>query len=219
MEHQFSIKKTFRCHTYGDAKTASKIWIILHGYGQLSKYFIRKFSTLDPKEHYIIAPEGMHRFYLKGNSGRVGASWMTKECREIDISDNNHYLNEIWQHFKPTCNPKAKKILLGFSQGGATATRWHTFGKFNAEYFVLWASVFPPDLNITDTNLSIFKSKNYFLVGDKDEYFDAEKVQALKNHFHNHCIDFKLINFEGNHNIDTLALNTLLTDLDEKMDK
>ena len=40
----------------------------------------------------IIAPQGLHKFYLEGTSGRVGASWMTKENREDDIKNYLVYL-------------------------------------------------------------------------------------------------------------------------------
>ena len=50
--------------------------IAFHGYGQLAKYFIRDFESLGP-EHVAIVPEGLHRFYREGMSGRVVASWMT----------------------------------------------------------------------------------------------------------------------------------------------
>ncbi|MFT7345493.1 MAG: putative esterase, partial [Lentimonas sp.] len=71
-----------------------QLLIVLHGYGQLSQFFIQKFSSLT-HQCDIIAPEGMHRFYLNGSSGRVGASWMTKEERETDIEDNQKYLEEV----------------------------------------------------------------------------------------------------------------------------
>ena len=39
------------------------IWIIFHGYGQLSKFFIRRFDILDQNENFIIAPQGLSKFY------------------------------------------------------------------------------------------------------------------------------------------------------------
>ena len=75
-------------------------------------YFIRKFRALFD-DLLVVAPEGMHRFYLQGSSGRVGASWMTKEAREDDIADNLRWLQELDAHISAQYRPK-RKLLLGF---------------------------------------------------------------------------------------------------------
>lgn len=210
MEHQYKIEKTVRYFTHGNADTAKNVWIVLHGYGQLPYYFIRKFESLDPNENFVIAPEGMHRFYLEGTSGRVGASWMTKEARLDDIEDNISYLDML---AKDLLNKRKyeRKILLGFSQGGATATRWHESGNFNADIFVLWASVFPPDLDFDPNQSSLMKSQNYFVLGKNDPYFKG-KESEVKKFFKSQDFNFKIIDFDGNHEIDKKPLIEILGD-------
>ncbi|PHR46780.1 MAG: hypothetical protein COA32_09880 [Fluviicola sp.] len=210
MEHQYKIEKTVRYFTHGNADSAKNVWIVLHGYGQLPYYFIRKFESLDPNENFVIAPEGMHRFYLEGTSGRVGASWMTKEARLDDIEDNISYLDML---AKDLLNKRKyeRKILLGFSQGGATATRWHESGNFNADIFVLWASVFPPDLDFDPNQSSLMKSQNYFVLGKNDPYFKG-KESEVKKLFKSQDFNFKIIDFDGNHEIDKKPLIEILGD-------
>ena len=210
MEHQYKIEKTVRYFTHGNADSAKNGWIVLHGYGQLPYYFIRKFESLDPNENFVIAPEGMHRFYLEGTSGRVGASWMTKEARLDDIEDNISYLDML---AKDLLNKRKyeRKILLGFSQGGATATRWHESGNFNADIFVLWASVFPPDLDFDPNQSSLMKSQNYFVLGKNDPYFKG-KESEVKKLFKSQDFNFKIIDFDGNHEIDKKPLIEILGD-------
>ena len=89
-----------------------KLLIVMHGYGQLAKYFSRKFHSC-PSSYYIVAPEGPHRFYKQGYSGRVGASWMTKEAREVDIKDNLNWLNALL-HKLTLGKTFEEVILLGF---------------------------------------------------------------------------------------------------------
>ena len=204
MEHQFKIEKTVRYFTHGNIETAKNIWVVLHGYGQLPYYFIRKFESLNPNENYIIAPEGMHRFYLEGTSGRVGASWMTKEARLSDIEDNMNYLEVLTKKFLKT-HSFSKKILLGFSQGGATATRFHESGTFNADIFILWASVFPPDLDFDPSQSSLMKSQNYFVLGKNDPYFKGKEAE-VKKLFKSKDFNFKTIDFDGKHDIDSALL-------------
>jgi len=198
LEHQLTIKKTVRYFTYGNPK-AKTIWIVLHGYSQLPEFFIKKFETLDPNKNYVVAPEGMHRFYRRGTSGRVGASWMTKEARLDDIADNIHYLDTLYNELSAK-NSYKNRILLGFSQGGATAARWHYSGNFKAQHFILWASVFPPDLPIEKEPFSIFQSNNYFVVGKEDQYF-KDNLQAVEDFFKKQQFDIEIIYFEEDHDI------------------
>jgi len=209
MDQTIDIKKTARYSTYGNPNSAETVWVVLHGYGQLTPYFIRKFLSLDPDKNFVIAPEGLHRFYLNGTSGRVGASWMTKEEREQDISDNISYLNDlktkIIDRYQFT-----KKVLLGFSQGGATGCRWHEHGNFKADYFVLWASVFPPDLEISLTSSIFNRSRNLFVVGRNDEYYNDENRTLLIQALEEKQLNFETILFDGTHNIDQETLSLLL---------
>jgi len=137
----------------------------LHGFGPLAQYFIRIFYDLDERI-YILAPEGMHRSYLNGNSGRVGASWMTKEARESDISDNLLWLNQLLDKVL-TKKSFSKIILFGFSQGGATAARWYFNNQARFNQLILWASVFHPDLEKPEISE---KSNNYLIIGKEDEF-------------------------------------------------
>ena len=95
----------------------------MHGYGQMAKFFIRKFQSAEELGYTIIAPQGLHKFYLEGTSGRVGASWMTKENREDDIQNYLIYLNAVHSEISSEKNWD-EIVILGFSQGVATAFRW-----------------------------------------------------------------------------------------------
>lgn len=208
MTNQIQITKTAKYTTYGNPETATTILFVLHGYGQLVDFFIRKFHVLDSEKVFIVSPEGLHRFYLKGSSGRVGASWMTKEERESDIQDYVRYLDKLWKAINSNYTFD-KKVLLGFSQGGATASRWHSFGNFNADQFILWAAIFPTDMpNNTLENYN--HSDNYFVVGRQDEYYTMEKIDEHCQVLNGKGIQFKLIKFEGNHNIHSETLLNLM---------
>ncbi|MBM3186997.1 MAG: phospholipase [Bacteroidetes bacterium] len=202
-EQKLSAPKTFRYWISGDIKKADKLLVVLHGYGQLAEFFIRKFNGI-PKDYLIVAPEGMHRFYLNGTSGRVGASWMTKEGRESDIADNLNWLTQLF--FELTKQKSFKKtILLGFSQGGATAARWFYSKKVSFDQLILWASVFPPDLEKPEIKSN---SNNYFVIGTEDEFYNLE---AQKNEIEFYeKIGFQTLHFEGKHDIEIRTLNRIL---------
>jgi len=208
MEEKLTITKTTRYFTHGNAEKATHLIFALHGYGQLPAFFIRKFQELDHDTYYIVAPEGLHRFYLSGSSGRVGASWMTKEARLDDIEDNMKYLDQLAENIC-TNNSFSTKTLLGFSQGGATAARWHEKGSFRADTFVLWASVFPPDLELPKDQHAFSRSKNIFIVGDEDEYFKGADIDAMSSHLSESQLLFETIIYKGKHTINSEGLGLL----------
>jgi predicted esterase len=203
MKHFLTAPASYRYYTHGSEK-APHLIIVLHGYGQLAEYFIRKFQVLED-DFFIVAPEGMHRFYLKGSSGRVGASWMTKEERELDIQTNMNWLNTLLA--KLTSENTYQKIsLLGFSQGGATAARWfHASNQF--DHFISWASVFPPDLEQELTATSTTSKTNFFVIGTNDEFVTPDEQKELLNSYE--LKGFQTITFEGNHTIEETALKKI----------
>ena len=149
-QHSFKVPKTARFYSTGSITSATKnVWLVLHGYGQLVPFFIRHFKSIASDETVIVAPEGLSRFYLEGTGGRVGATWMTKEDRLDDIDDYEQYLDlvcrELEQLYSISLSDK-NLTLLGFSQGGATATRWLNHTSVAVDQFVMWCSVFPPDM-------------------------------------------------------------------------
>lgn len=202
-EHFILLRKHFRYYLSEHYSSKRKLLIALHGYGQLAQYFARKFKDI-PEDYALLVPEGMHRFYLEGTSGRVGASWMTKDGREWDIEDNLNYLNELLSHIMD--NHVFEEIyLLGFSQGGATAARWYDQGPSRFQQFILWASVFPPDVKkpiLATGNL-------HFALGTEDPYYTSENQEKECTYFSS--IGFQVHRFEGKHDIDAKTLASILS--------
>jgi predicted esterase len=201
VRHNIIVPKTANYYTIGDVKTAKTIWIVLHGYGYLAAFFIKKFEPIANSETCIIAPEALSKFYLNGVGvdGRVGASWMTKHQREEEIIDYTNYLQLLFETvIFENINKNTKVNIVGFSQGGATACRWFSAKKFNCTNFILWASVFPEDLTFD----VIPKTTNVFLIyGSHDEFLTEERVVAVKKQLADSSMNCKIITFDGPHDI------------------
>ena len=90
------VQKTARYAVLRPNTPANSVMFAIHGYREMVPYFIKKFQSLADQGVMVVAPEGLHRFYIEGYSGRVGASWMTKEDRESDIIDYVDYLNQLY---------------------------------------------------------------------------------------------------------------------------
>lgn len=204
-ESQLEIKKSLRVLKH--YSNSNKVLLVLHGYGQLIQYFIPKFEGIST-EWNIVAPEGTHRFYLNGTSGRVGASWMTREWRLQDILENNQLLDLVSESILNEI-PNAEIHVLGFSQGGATAARWVQFTNIKVYSLTLWASVFPPDLEFQSSD-EIFQGiiKN-FVIGTKDPYYSADDLRKIINDYS--ALGFEITTFEGEHIIHEQTLKNLFS--------
>lgn len=208
--HYLKVEKTARVVTKGNVNPSLKqVWLATHGYGFLSTYFIKKFSELDPDEHFVIVPEGLHRYYLNGVSGRVGASWMTKEEREHDIEDYCHYLDKVYETFISPLNENVIINAFGFSQGGATICRWAAHTKHKIDNMIVWGSVIPPDMS-WENGLEKMKDVNWlYVAGSHDEFLSPEQQQEQLSVLNSKGIKAQIINYDGPHDMDLDTLNLL----------
>lgn len=186
---------------------ANHVWICLHGYGQLAQFFKRKFSSVEDKVH-LVFPEAAHRFYLDGNAGRVGASWMTKENRLTDIANQSRYLDALYSHVIGSSN--AQVTVIGFSQGAAAASRWAFNTSYAIDNLVLWSSAFPPDLQ--DIINEGFNADIHImqLIGEHDPYLEGKKneINSLFQAPSGQASDLMI--FDGGHEIRPKELEIVL---------
>ncbi len=190
-------------------KATKQLWFVLHGYGQLAPYFIRKFDVLHTPEHVVVAPEGISRFYLKGHDGRVGATWMTREERQSDINNYIKLLNAIYRSVmqEGTADASLQINIVGFSQGAATASRWAVMGELTYHRLILWAGVFPPDMPDT---LNGLQEKDLLMVyGANDPYINEERLSAQTDFLDSAGLKYHVTAFDGVHDIDKETLKSL----------
>ena len=72
------------------------VWVVFHGIGYLSRYFLKYFRQLNHEKNYLIALQAPSKYYLNGKYEHVGASWATRENTETDIKNVLAYLDEIY---------------------------------------------------------------------------------------------------------------------------
>lgn len=204
----FRVEKTTRFYTSGASEAeATELWIALHGYGQLPKYFIRKFERLENGKRRFVAPEGLHRFYLNGTSGRVGASWMTKEARLDDIADQAAHLDALLEHQLEACPNVKRVVLFGFSQGVSTACRWMDHrGGAGIDALFCWAGSFPPDIDYRLSKEAFENRPFHFFLGDSDEYISKEQMEMMLGELKSRGIHPTAHMYSGNHSVDSDVL-------------
>jgi len=192
-----SIKASYSTLNSFTNKT-KKVWIAFHGYGMLSGFFIKKFEILDSEENFIIAPQGLSKFYLEGFTGRVGASWMTREDRLTEIENQRVFVQKILEK-ENILSFGGEIVFFGFSQGVATACRYAEVSDLNFNKLILWAGRFPEDVQrkVWPENLEIT-----YVTGVKDPFLKEGMIEEQHRVVRSITqIDPKRIEFDGKHEI------------------
>lgn len=212
LEHRIEVPRTARYVTLGP-DTAADVWIVLHGYGQLARRFLRRFEPIDDGSRYIVAPEALSRYYAEREPGRhgpgsiVGATWMTREAREDEITDYVRYLDLLGER---VLGKQRRLTVLGFSQGVATACRWTVRGSVRPDRLVLWGDFLPPDLDFEAARERWSDVETVLVRGGEDHALrsktlaaeEAERVEAAG-------LDLGTLRYDGGHDIDPETLARL----------
>ncbi len=211
-EHHIPVTRTARYFTLGEVSSSTKdVWIVIHGHRQLAKDFILMFEPLADEGSLIFAPEGLMRLYVKGDSGNVGASWMTREDRESDIKDYVNYLDRL---FFDEIEPKAKQHglrinALGFSQGAATLSRWLALGKAKADKAVFWCGNIAHDVDFSKAE-RLKHTEIFQVFASNDPYYDSSFPQSQADILKNAGIQPKSYIFDGGHQINVELIKKAL---------
>ena len=211
-EHHLKISRTARFYTLGELNENTKqIWFVLHGYGQLAQYFIKKFKGIVDENTFIVAPEALSRFYLDEQFTRVGATWMTREMREIEIEEYIDYLNKIYDNLlidKDLTNIEVN--ILGFSQGCATAGRWLGAGHIKCNKLLFWAGFFANGVQEIIDPKKLENIETFYVYGTKDEFI-VKYPDMIKKFQENLIAELnpKIFSFDGGHTIDEKTLTKI----------
>ena len=204
-KHSISIQRTATVSLYGNTADAEYVWIVTHGYGMLAEFFIDKFEGLINDKHLVICPEALSRFYLEGMTGRVGATWMTSHHRDDEIKDYIQYLEHVYAHYVPATAKKV--VLLGFSQGLSTISRWYMHTSQRADMLVGWGAAFPDDV-LKNKKFGTIPTKVY--IGLQDEFIPENMRNAYIEKVKNSNLPIELNYYEGKHTLEPLPLQALI---------
>ena len=210
-ENTFKTIKTARYYSIGNLDNdLKKFWLVFHGYGQLAKDFVKNFESISKDETLIIAPEAFNKFYVKGFTGKIGATWMTKEDRENEIYDYINMVDNICKEISRNIDfSKIQINVLGFSQGGHTSARWLNSSNMKIKNFFLWGSGLPRDIDYK-INLDFWNNLDIkLIVGNNDRFISKDRLKEEIDFLKSQKIKHKLIIYEGNHFINEYILNKI----------
>jgi predicted esterase len=201
----------------GDPTVAEEVWLVLHGYGQLAGRFMARFAGLPGAggRRAVVAPEALSRFYVEGEIGphgresRVGASWMTRESRTEEIADYVQYLDGVAAAvLEPTAAKRPRVVVLGFSQGAETASRWATYGEVVPDDLILWGGGLAADLDMARAAAKLRGVTVRLVVGDDDRWAQQRSETGLAR-LEEAGIAADLVRYPGGHRIEPAVLARL----------
>jgi predicted esterase len=206
-EGHIEVRRTARYFMLGNKQMRpQKLIFVLHGYGMSAAGFLESFRGIATKHTLIVAPEGLSRFYRRGFADEVVASWMTKEDREQEIGDYVAYLDDLYLKLDP--GPEVKVMVIGFSQGAATASRWIMKGNSRADALVIWGGDFAPDIASFPPQLP----ELYHVMASADEFIPQDKMREQSDRLRS--LGFRVTDypFQGGHEIHQPTLQRMVAD-------
>ncbi|NNM24002.1 MAG: esterase [Flavobacteriaceae bacterium] len=185
-------------NSFGDQ--TKNVWMVFHGMGYLSRYFLRYFSALDPEKNYILAPQAPSKYYLSSEYKHVGASWLTRENTQAETENIFQYLDAVWKEEKR--NSDHKLILFGYSQGVSIVTRWMASRNMGCDHLVLHSGGIPKELQPDSFNYLQKEVNVTYLYGNQDPHItEARKIVELQKGTQLFGERLKVVEFKGGHEV------------------
>ena len=175
-------------NTYATLNTLQEsthtIWIVFHGIGYLSRFFLNYFSDLPADEHFIIAPQAPSKYYLNNEYKHVGASWLTRERTLEELQNVLAYVDAVMAD--QSLPVRCKVNILGYSQGASIALRWLCHSQHRCDRLILYAGGIPHEITAEEVDFLSRSTGIYIVYGKHDEFLtvarmaqEEKKIQML----------------------------------------
>lgn len=183
------------------------IWMVCHGLGYLTPFFIKHFEHLDARENYIIAPQAPSKYYQDKSFKYVGASWFTRKYLEQETKNITNYLSAVYnEEIRSRKTEKHRLILFGYSQGVSAITRWVAHSGIPCDSLLLHSGGLPKELNSNHFD-HLSEKKIVLAYGSEDEYLKGERLKNELRHYEKvFGQNFEKYVFEGKHEVNPLFI-------------
>ncbi|MEM8583696.1 MAG: phospholipase [Bacteroidota bacterium] len=200
--HHLKVTRTAHFYTLGEPTNKTKrMWFVCHGYGQLASHFIQKFDQVAGEEDYVVAPEGLNRFYWGGVAGKPAANWMTSKDRLDEIADYSAMLSTIFEQQKALLPDNVQVIVFGFSQGSSTVIRWMLRARPSFDHLWIWGGQIPEDVSYDEVRAEWNTRKIHAFHGTEDPFVTPERYQLLKQYIIDSGLNVSERSYEGDHRV------------------
>lgn len=210
IERTWITQRTAPWYVVGEAERPRMVWFVLHGLGQRAQRLASKLEHAAPEGVALVLPEGLSRALPHPGAPRAGASWSSGEDAHIDLTDNLAWLEGLRAQLEQDW-PDARWGLLGFSQGGLTATRWLAHGEARWSRVVLWAAPIAQDVDPTRLRAALGEATLELALGDEDPYAPAPARSAAAQRLDDLGHPWRLHRFAGGHELPPAVFTEVIT--------
>lgn len=148
--HTFSAARTARYYSLGESGPAIRhVWFCLHSHNESAADFAAQLRPLDAPERLLILPEGLARYTHPDAAAATNplAAWFATDAATYDLPDVAPYLEALAQQVLAACPPETPVTVLGHGHGAIAACQWLANSRLRYDRLVLYAAVFPPEIN------------------------------------------------------------------------
>lgn len=184
--------------------------VVLHGLGQRAGDLARQLQPAATPGTVLVLPEGLSRSLPRPGAARAGASWSTGEDEPHDLHDNLRWLSDLALELDRRW-PDARRVLVGFSQGGLTASRWLAHAPRPWTRVVLWGSAVARDVDLAAFRAGLADAELVVAVGDADPYVTPEAAASVRARLDGGGLPWRLHRYAGAHEIPVDALLQVLS--------
>lgn len=196
----YSISNTYSTLNQKTHKTKN-VWLVFHGIGYLSRYFLKYFKHLNSDENYIIAPQAQSKYYLNGEYRHVGSSWLTRENTEAEIENMLNYLDAVFE--AENLSGVENLNILGYSQGVSVATRFVVRRRIQCKNLIMHSGKVPQELETEDFKF-LNNTQFTFIYGTEDKYLENGIIKVEKKRLNNlFPNNLRIETFKGGHEVNT----------------
>jgi len=167
-----------------------------HGYAEPADAEFERLRSIEGSDRWlVVAIQALHRFY-RGRSRDVVASWMTRQDRELAISDNAEYTSKVIDSVSREWSAVGSLVLSGFSQGVAMAYRCAVNSTRPVNGVIALGGDIPPELDAA----SLSRIPAVLLgQGKRDEWYTAEKLALDTERLRAAGVKMQTVVFDGGH--------------------
>ena len=206
-EKEISYTITNSYSTLNELSPSTKnVWFVCHGMGYLSRYFLKYFKNLDPKEHYIIAPQAQSKYYISPKFKHVGASWLTRENTSTETENVMRLFDAIFE--QEQIPNSVNLIVMGYSQGVSVAMRYLAKKQLQCSHLILHSGGIPEELTAGD--FEYYLGKTSLIYGTNDEYLDENRIAKERHKAQKLFSNPNIIPFDGIHEVNTKLLSSII---------
>jgi predicted esterase len=167
-----------------------------HGYAEQASIQMERLQAIPGLADWLlVSVQGLHRFY-RPRSQEVIASWMTREDRELALSDNSAFVSAVVDAVMGEWRVVTPLVFAGFSQGAAMAFRAACVTSRPVAAVVALGGDLPPELGRD----ALARLPAVLLGrGDHDQWYSPEQFAADERRLRAAGVELTVFGFAAAH--------------------